>query len=60
VGTFDLAVERLNQAGPGDILADLLAAHAGVAETAGALADALEALASHQPVKSAAGPLVGT
>jgi hypothetical protein len=39
---FDAAVERLNQAGAGDSLADLVAAYAAVAEAAGALADALE------------------
>jgi hypothetical protein len=40
---FDAAVERLNQAGAGDSLADLVVAHAAVAESAAALADALEA-----------------
>ena len=40
---FDIAVERLNQAGAGESLADLVAAYAAVAEAAGALADALEA-----------------
>ena len=40
---FDAAVERLNHAGAGDSLADLVAAYAAVAEAAGALADALEA-----------------
>ena len=40
---FDAAVERLNQAGAGDSLADLVAAYAAVAETATALADALAA-----------------
>ena len=40
---FDAAVERLNQAGAGDSLADLVAAYAAVAEAAGALADALKA-----------------
>ena len=40
---FDVAVERLNRAGAGDSLADLVAAYAAVAEAAGALADALEA-----------------
>jgi hypothetical protein len=40
---FDVAVERLNQAGAGDSLADLVAAYAAVAKAAGALADALEA-----------------
>ena len=40
---FDDAVERLNQAGAGDSLADLVAAYAAVADAAGALADALEA-----------------
>jgi hypothetical protein len=38
---FDAAVERLNQAGAGDSLSDLVAAYAAVAEAAGALADAL-------------------
>ena len=38
---FDAAVERLNQAGAGDSLADLVASYAAVAEAAGALADAL-------------------
>ena len=40
---FDAAVERLNQAGAGDSLADLVAAYAAVAEAATALADALAA-----------------
>ena len=40
---FDAAVERLNQAGAGDSLADLVSAYAAVAEAAVALADALEA-----------------
>jgi hypothetical protein len=40
---FDDVVERLNQAGAGDNLADLVAAYAAVAEAAAALADALEA-----------------
>jgi hypothetical protein len=40
---FDAAVERLNRAGAGDSLGELVAAYAAVAETAGALADALEA-----------------
>jgi hypothetical protein len=40
---FDAAVERLNRAGAGDSLADLVAAYAAVAEAADALADALEA-----------------
>jgi hypothetical protein len=40
---FDAAVERLNHAGAGDSLADLVAAYAAVAGAAGALADALEA-----------------
>ena len=40
---FDAAVERLNHAGAGDSLADLVAAYAAVAEAAAALADALEA-----------------
>jgi hypothetical protein len=39
---FDAAVERLNHAGAGDSLADLVAAYAAVAEAAAALADALE------------------
>ncbi len=39
---FDVAVERLNHAGAGDSLADLVAAYAAVAEAAAALADALE------------------
>ena len=38
---FDAAVERLNQAGAGASLADLVAAYAGLAEAAEALADAL-------------------
>ena len=40
---FDAAVERLNHAGAGDSLADLVAAFAAVAEAAAALADALQA-----------------
>ncbi len=40
---FDAAVERLNQAGAGDSLADLVAAYAAAAGAPGALADALEA-----------------
>ena len=40
---FDDAVERLNHAGAGNSLADLVAAYAAVAEAAAALADALEA-----------------
>jgi hypothetical protein len=40
---FDAAVQRLNAAGAGHNLADLVAGYAVVAETAGALADALEA-----------------
>jgi hypothetical protein len=40
---FDVAVDRLNAAGAGDSLADLVAAYATVAEAASALADALEA-----------------
>jgi hypothetical protein len=40
---FDDAVDRLNQAGAGDSLADIVAAYAAVSEAAGALADALEA-----------------
>ena len=39
---FDAAVERLNHAGAGDSLADLVAAYAAVAEAAAALADALD------------------
>ena len=39
---FDAAVERLNHAGAGDSLPDLVAAYAAVAEAAAALADALE------------------
>ena len=42
-GRFDVAVARLNEAGAGDSLADLVAAYAVVAEAAAALADALEA-----------------
>ena len=40
---FDAAVERLNHAGAGDSLADLVAAYAALAEPARALAAALEA-----------------
>jgi hypothetical protein len=40
---FDAAVERLNLAGAGDDLAEIVAAYAAVADTAGALAEALEA-----------------
>ena len=40
---FDAAVARLNHAGAGDSLADLVAAYAAVAEAGRALADALEA-----------------
>jgi hypothetical protein len=40
---FDAAVERLNQAGAGDSLVDLVAAYAALAEAAATLADALEA-----------------
>ena len=40
---FDAAVERLNHAGAGESLADLVAAYAAVTEAAAALADALEA-----------------
>jgi hypothetical protein len=40
---FDAAVARLNQAGAGDSLADLVAAYAAVAGAAAALANALEA-----------------
>ena len=39
---FDTAVERLNQAGAGDNLADVVAAYAAVAQTASQLADALQ------------------
>jgi hypothetical protein len=39
---FDDAVERLNRAGGGESLAEVVAAYAAVAEAAGALADALE------------------
>jgi hypothetical protein len=42
-GRFDAAVERLNEAGAGDSLADLMAAYAAVAEAATALADVLAA-----------------
>jgi hypothetical protein len=42
-GRFDRAVEQLNTAGAGDSLADVVAAYAAVAETASAVADALEA-----------------
>ena len=38
---FDAAVERLNEAGAGDSLANLVAAYAAVADAATALADAL-------------------
>ena len=41
---FDAAVERLNEAGAGDSLADLVAAYAAVAEAATALADAVAAV----------------
>ena len=41
---FDAAVERLNEAGAGDSLADLVAAYGAVAEAATALADALAAV----------------
>lgn len=40
---FDQAVDDLNGAGAGDSLADLVAAYGAVAQTAGTLADALEA-----------------
>jgi hypothetical protein len=40
---FDVAVERLNEAGAGDSLANLVAAYAAVAEAPTALADALAA-----------------
>ena len=40
---FDAAVERLNQAGAGNSLADLVAAYAAVAEATAAVAVALEA-----------------
>jgi hypothetical protein len=40
---FDAAVARLNAAGSGDSLGELVAAYGEVARTAGALADALEA-----------------
>jgi hypothetical protein len=41
---FDAAVEQLNDAGAGDSLAAVVGAYAAVAEAAGALADALEAV----------------
>jgi hypothetical protein len=40
---FDAAVARLNAAGAGDSLAEVVAAYGDVARAAGALADALEA-----------------
>jgi hypothetical protein len=40
---FDAAVERLNVAGGGDNLAEIAAAYSAVADSAGALAEALEA-----------------
>ena len=40
---FDAAVARLNAAGAGDSLAEVVAAYGEVARAAGALADALEA-----------------
>jgi hypothetical protein len=40
---FDAAVQRLNQAGAGDNLADVVDAYAAVAHTASELADALQA-----------------
>ena len=39
---FDAAVERLNLAGAGDDLAEIVAAYSAVADAAGALAEALE------------------
>ena len=40
---FDAAVEQLNTAGAGDSVGEVVAAYAGVADAAAALADALEA-----------------
>jgi hypothetical protein len=40
---FDAAVERLNVAGSGDSLAEIVAAYGELARAAGAVADALEA-----------------
>jgi hypothetical protein len=40
---FDAAVARLNAAGSGDSLVEMVAAYGEVAQAAGALADALEA-----------------
>jgi hypothetical protein len=40
---FDAAVHRLNQAGAGDNLADVVSAYAAVAQAASELADALQA-----------------
>jgi hypothetical protein len=40
---FDAAVERLNVAGSGDSLAEIVAAYGELAQAAGAVADALEA-----------------
>jgi hypothetical protein len=40
---FDAAVEQLNVAGGGSSLADVVVAYSAVADSAGALADALEA-----------------
>jgi hypothetical protein len=40
---FDAAVQQLNKAGAGDILADVVDAYAAVAQTASELADALQA-----------------
>jgi hypothetical protein len=40
---FDAAVDRLNSAGAGESLADIVAAYGAVAQAAAALADALEA-----------------
>jgi hypothetical protein len=40
---FDAAVQRLNQAGAGDNLADVVGAYAAVARAASELADALQA-----------------
>jgi hypothetical protein len=40
---FDAAVQRLNRAGAGDNLADVVDAYASVAQAASELADALQA-----------------
>jgi hypothetical protein len=40
---FDAAVQKLNQAGAGDNLADVVDAYAAVAQAASELADALQA-----------------